>query len=79
MPTCRTSADKVLVFVLSINIADRILYGLSSNLWITDLMVKENVLARWCTQIILFIGKTNSIDLDHSVNMPNLPNTQVSH
>jgi hypothetical protein len=53
--------------------------GLSSNPWITDLMVKENVLARWCNQIILFLGKTNLIDLDHSINIPDLPNTQVNH
>lgn len=41
MPTCCTCADGVLVIVLSIDIADRILYRTSSNPWITDLMVKE--------------------------------------
>lgn len=60
MPTCSTSADRVLVIVLSpLILQTEYSIGLSSNLWITDLMVKENVLARWSTQIILFLGKTN--------------------
>lgn len=42
-------------------------------------MGKENVLALWNTQIILILAKTNLIDLDHSVNIPDIPNAQVNH
>lgn len=65
MLTCSTSADRVLVIVLSpLILQTEYSIGLSSNLWVTDLMVKVNVLARWCIQIILFLGKTNLIDLE---------------